>query len=363
MNTERLVERFIRYVSVDSESRNERRFCELIEKELADLGLTVKRDDAGEKCGSNGWNIHAFLPGQGEPILFSAHMDTVTPGVGIRPVIKDGVIRSSGDTILGADDKSGIAAVMEALEMIKEENLSHRPIEVLFSICEEVGLLGAKHADYSGIKSKQAVVLDSGIVGTLINESPAKLELHVQVTGKSAHAAVAPQKGINAIKAASTAIAGLPCGIVDEHTVMNVANFLSPGKSNIVPDKATFDIDLRSFDSDRLEMHVAAVESAVKTACEGVGASYKIDIDRQTDILFVPTDSAILKRLQEVYAQLGIESRSHKTYGGCDATWLFFNGIDAINIGIGMTDSHSTDEHISVENLQTAVKIVLAMMR
>ena len=364
MNTSRLTDRFVRYVSCDSESKNERSFCELIETELAALGLSVKRDQAaGEKSGSNGWNVYASLPGQGEPILFSAHMDTVGPGVGIRPVIKDGVIRSSGDTILAADDKAGIAAVMEALEIIKEQNLTHRPIEVLFSVCEELGLLGAKHADYSMIKSKQAVVLDSSLMGSLVNESPAKIEVHVEVTGKATHAAIEPSKGINAIKAAAAAVANIPCGFVDEYTVMNVANFLSPGKSNVVPEKASFNIDMRSFSNERLDMHVANVEAALKAACEPVGATYKIDIDRQSDILFVPPNSPLMERLQKVYTGLGIKPDIQKTYGGSDATWLFFNGIDAVNIGTGMADVHSTDEYISVADMETTLKVVLAMMQ
>ena len=364
MNTARLTDRFIRYVSCDSESKNERSFCELIEAELAGLGFSVKRDcAAGEKSGSNGWNVYAYLPGQGEPILFSAHMDTVTPGVGVRPVVKDGVIRTSGDTILGADDKAGIAAVLEAAEMIKEQNLTHRPIEVLFSVCEELGLLGAKYADYSNIKSKQALVLDSSMHDSIVNEAPAKLEIYVEVTGKAAHAAVAPENGINAIKAAAAAIANIPCGIVDEYTVMNVANFLSPGKSNIVPEKAGFNIDMRSFDNERLDMHVAGVEAALKAACQPLGASYKMEVDRHTDILFVPPNSALIERLQKVCASMGINTKIEKTYGGSDATWLFHNGIDAVNFGTGMTDVHSTDEHISIADLETTTKIVLEMMR
>jgi len=364
MNTARLTDRFIRYVSCGSESKDERRFCELIEAELTHLGFSVKRDcEAGEKSGSNGWNVYAYLPGQGEPILFSAHMDTVPPGVDIRPVVKDGVIRTSGDTVLGADDKSGIASVLEAVEMIKEQNLSHRPIEVLFSVCEELGLLGAKHADYSNIKSKQALVLDSSRHDSIVNEAPAKLDVCVEITGKAAHAATSPDKGISAIKAAAAAIANIPCGVVDEYTVINVANFLSPGKSNVVPEKASFDIDMRSFDNERLEMHVANVEAALKAACQPVGASYKIDVDRRTDILFVPPNSPIIERLQKVCADLRIAVKIEKTYGGSDATWLFHNGIEAVNFGTGMTDVHSTDEHISIADLETTTKIVLAMMR
>ena len=120
MNKQRLLDRFLRYINCPSESGSERSFCELIEQELSALGLEVKRGEVGEKCGSNGFNLYAFLPGDGEPLLLSAHLDTVSPGVGIRPVIEDGVIRSSGDTILGADDKSGVAAILEALETLHE---------------------------------------------------------------------------------------------------------------------------------------------------------------------------------------------------------------------------------------------------
>ena len=364
MNTSRLLERFFRYVSCDSESGNEKKFCELLEAELEALGLTVSRQEVGEKCGSNGWNVYAFLEGEGAPILFSAHLDTVPPGIGVEPVLEDGIIRSKGDTILGADDKAGIAAVLEAIEVIQEEKLSHRPIEVLFSVCEEMGLLGAKHADYSQIKSKEAVVLDNGTVGEMINQAPAKLEAYVEIIGKSAHAAVAPSKGISAIKVAAAAINEIPCGLVEGGAVMNVANLLSPGKSNVVPEKASFNIDMRAFDADHLRALLQQVEDKVKAACEAVGASYKLEVDWQADPLLIPVDSPVIARLKEVYAELGIEPSVTKTYGGSDATWLFLKGgIHAVNVGTGMVDVHSTDECIALSDLESTTRLVLRMMR
>ena len=364
MNTSRLMERFFRYVSCDSETGNEKAFCELIEAELSALGFAITRQEVGEKCGSNGWNVYGFLPGEGTPILFSAHMDTVPPGVGITPVLTDGVIHSEGDTILGADDKSGIAAVLEAVEMLKEEGLSHRPIEVFFTICEEGGLLGSKYADYSYFKSKEAIVLDNGTVGEMIHKAPAKCEAHVEIIGKSAHAAVTPSKGISAIKVAAAAINEIPCGYVEGEAVMNVANLLSPGKSNVVPEKASFDIDMRAFDADHLRTLIARTEETIKKACDAVGAKYKLEIDWQAAPLYIPLDSPVIKRLKEVYAELGIESKVEKTYGGSDATWIFkHGGIHAVNCGTGMADVHSTDEHIALANLECTTLLVMNMMR
>lgn len=362
MDKKRLLERFLKYISCDSESGNEKQFCEMIEGELRALGVTFRRDDVGEQCHSNGWNIFASLPGEGEPILFSAHLDTVSPGVGIKPVIEDGCIRSSGDTILGADDKSGIAAVMEAVETILEEKSPHRPIEILFSICEERGLLGSRYADYSYINSKQAVVLDSGSKDSIINEAPANMHLHIEITGRSSHAGVSPERGIHALKAAAEAISNIPCGYVDDVTVMNVANLQSLGKTNIVPDKATFDMEIRSFSEERLDYHVARTENAIRAACEVFGAAYKISMEKQCDVLHVPKESALLKRLLDVYTGLGVTMHIDKTYGGSDATWLFAHGIDALNIGTGMVDAHALSEHIEVADLELTARAVLCMM-
>ncbi|MDL2236001.1 M20/M25/M40 family metallo-hydrolase, partial [Christensenellaceae bacterium OttesenSCG-928-L17] len=188
MDKARLLERFLRYIACESESGNEQQFCEMIEADLNKVGFAVYRDKVGNRCNSNGWNIFATMPGEGEPLLFSAHLDTVSPGAGIRPVVKDGVIYSDGSTILGADDKSGVAAILEAAESLVERNARRRPVEVLFTVCEEVGLKGSQYADYSNIKSKEAVVLDSSTLRGIINRAPANTHLYITVHGKSAHA-------------------------------------------------------------------------------------------------------------------------------------------------------------------------------
>lgn len=359
----RLIDRFLRYITCDSESGSERQFCDMIECELKALRLDVVRDEVRERCGSDGWNVYAAMPGEGEPLLFCAHLDTVAPGRGIRPVIgEDGVVRSSGDTVLGADDKSGVAAVMEALHIIREQGLPHRPVEVLFTVCEELGLRGSRHADYSRIKSRQAVVLDSSKNQALINRAPANMALHIDIKGKPAHAGVAPENGVHALKAAAAAIANIPCGRVDECTVMNVANLLSPGKTNIVPADASFDMEIRSFEEERLAKRIDEARSALDSACAQFGASYTMTQDRHSDVLYVPEDSALVQSLIAAYRKLGVEAKPESTFGGSDATWLYKNGIDAINVGTGMRAVHGVGEYIAVKDLLLTCDMVLHMM-
>lgn len=168
--------------------------------------MRVETDHAAEKAHANTGNIYAFLEGNPsfKPILFSAHLDTVPPGKNIRPVVEQGVIRSAGNTVLGADDKSGVAAIVEALRLIVSQKIPHRPIEVAFTISEEVGLLGAKYLDYTRFHSRQAVVFDNeGDVGTIVNQAPGHMEISATITGKASHAGVAPEEGISAILVAA----------------------------------------------------------------------------------------------------------------------------------------------------------------
>ena len=361
MNNERLLSRFLRYIDCPSESKNEREFCLLMEEELKKLGLEVWRDEIGDRFGSNGFNLHAFLPGEGEPVLFSCHMDTVTPGVGIKPVIENGVIRSDGTTILGSDDKSGIAAILEAVETIIEEKVPHRPIEVMFSICEELGLLGARNADYSRVRSKQALVLDSGTVGAIIHKAPAMLRIKVEVTGKPAHAGVAPEQGIHALKAAAEAIAEIPCGHVDDISVMNVSGFSCPGPTNIVPAKANFAMEIRSFDEETLQRHLANAKASLDAACARYGASYDMQISRDSNVLNVPEDHPFLQQVYDAFEKIGISPVMEPTFGGCDATWLSANGLIALNTGTGMTGVHSVGESLAIADLETTARLVYAI--
>ncbi|MCL2495799.1 MAG: M20/M25/M40 family metallo-hydrolase [Clostridiales bacterium] len=362
MNEQAVVDRFIRYVTCPSESRRERPFGELLEEDLKVLGMNPVRQDVGEACGSDGFNLYAMLPGEGEPVLFCAHMDTMEPGVGIKPIIDEGVIRSDGTTILGADDKSGIAATLEAIAEIKASQKPNRPVEVLFTICEEIGLLGAKYADYTMVQSKQAVVLDTGKMGCIINMQAAYMKLYVAIKGKSSHAGVAPELGIHALKAATDAIAKMRCGYLGENTVMNVANLLAPGKTNAVPDTATFEIEMRSHSQDELTFLAAQTKAQIEEACKIYGASFTVKEELASDFLKVPADHPLIVQLSGAMEQVGLKASVERTFGGCDATWLSANGISAINIGVGMRDAHSLDENIPVADLVKTAQLLELLM-
>lgn len=362
MNRERLLQRFFQYVTCDSESYRERNFCLTMEEELVSLGMHFERQEIGELFGSNGWNIHAFMPGEGEALLLCAHMDTVSPGRGIAPTMRDGTIYSDGTTVLGSDDKAGIAAAMEAIQTIVEESLPHRPIELLLTICEEDGILGSRYADYSKIVSKEAIVLDDEEVGHMVNQAAAYLKLHFMIRGKSAHAGVCPEKGIHALKVAADCVAGITCGRVSETGVVNVANLLCPGQTNIVPEQATFDVEIRSYEEAELQAIAQSISGHVEKVCAAWGTQCCKSENRISNAFHIPTCTPVIEQTCAAMRELGILPTIKRTLGGSDITWLVENGISAINIGVGMREVHSCKEHILFRDMISATEILLKIL-
>ncbi len=363
MSTQRLVKTFIDYVSVGSESSHELDFCKTLEKELIDIGFDVERSEMGHLCQSNGFNIHGYLSGEGESILLCCHMDTVKPGCDIKPVEENGIIRSQGDTVLGADDKSGIAEILEAVRRLKENGTPHRPIEVMFTLCEEVGLLGSKFADYSKVKSKNALVMDSEEIGEIVNSAAANIVMSFHFFGKAAHAGISPEDGIHALKAAARAVENIPVGHVDDISVMNISNFMSPGATNIVSPRADFDMEFRSYDEDRVQQHIKTATEAIEEACSHYGATYTCESERHSEAFTVNPDSQFIKDVFSAYERIGVTPYLEKTLGGCDASNLAAHGINAVNIGTGMRDVHTTSEYIKVDDMEKSVRFLCELLK
>lgn len=222
ISQERLTQDFLELTAVSSESLDERKAADLLTQKLHELGFSVVEDKAGEKLGGNAGNLYGFLKGTipGEPLLFSAHMDTVKPGRNKKPILhEDGIFTSDGTTVLGADDAAGLAEILEGIRSVRESGQPHRDIEILFPVAEEIYIQGSGVFDFNRILAKEAYVLDiSGEVGSAAVRAPSLISFRVTVNGRASHAGFAPEKGVHAIAAAAEAIVHIPLGQADEET-------------------------------------------------------------------------------------------------------------------------------------------------
>lgn len=364
INKERLLSTFLDYVQIDSESTHEGAIAARVAEDLRAIGCEVYVDQSGEKTGSDTGNLYCTLPGNtsGEPILFSAHMDTVVPGVGVKPVIEDGVIRSSGDTVLGGDDKSGIAAIVEALRTIVEQNLPHPTIEALFTVCEEVGLRGSQHMDYSRITAKKAAVLDSsGDAGKIITAAPGQYKLSAAVIGRRAHAGVAPEEGISAVQVLSEAIANMKLLRIDEETTANIGTISAQYATNIVPERAELIGECRSRRDDKLEAQGQHMMDCLQAACDKYGATLEGGLTKAYSAYSYTEADPFVQELMAACRKTGLEPTLAASGGGSDANNMSANGLKALVLGTGMAKVHTVQEELTIKNLEDTAALVLAI--
>lgn len=359
INQERLVKHFISLVKIDSESGNEKAVAETLAEQLGQLGFEVTKLPVPDTI-SNGFNIYAKLQGSlSGSIIFSSHMDTVTPGNGIEPIIEDGIISSKGNTILGADDKSGIAAVMEAVRTIQEGGEAHKTIEVAFTVYEELGLQGAQHFDMSMIESKQAIVLDSGgPIGTIITTAPGQQSLKVTIKGKPAHAGLAPETGINALTVAADAISQMQLSRIDHETTANIGVVHGGQATNIVMPELYIEAEARSLDDEKLAKQVAHMVSTFEAAAEKHGAGIEIESTRSYNAYQIPEDAPHVVAIKAAFEAIGIEPVTKSTGGGSDANIFNALGLMTVNLSTGMSKVHTTDEFIAVADMVSITEFI-----
>lgn len=366
IDEKRLLDRFLKYVQIDSPTKYEKEFADYLMKEMEKMGLEVHMDDAGEKVGSNAGNVIGRLKGNtdGETILFSAHMDTVSPGRGIKPVIKDGVIYSDGTTVLGGDDKAGIAAILEAIETVIEKDIPHGDIEVVFSIYEEGGLYGAKNLDYSKLKAKKAFVFDSGgDPGEIIVQWPAQNKINAKFIGKEAHAGVAPENGISAIQMAAEAISNMKLLRIDEETTANIGIIRGGEATNIVTKEVTIEGEARSLSNEKLKAQTDHMVKCCQEAAEKFGGQVELDVQNSYEAFKVEEDAEIVQKVKEACKNIGLEPFTTSSGGGSDTNILNANGIEAVNLGIGEKKPHTVEEHIHIKDLENAAKLALEIIK
>ena len=371
----RLKERVLELVQIDSHSRKELAIALHLKEILEGLGGAVFVDDAGAAVGGEVGNLVTHFDGTvdgAEPMLLSAHMDTVAPGEGVVPVVEGDIIRSDGTTVLGGDDKSGIAIILEVIESLREEELPHGHIDVVFTICEEMGLLGAKHLDLSLVRAKTGLVLDSDSIGFLITRAPAANLVEFEVHGLEAHAGICPERGMSALQVAARGIAAMQLGRIDEDTTANIGLVNGGTAVNIVPNRVTLTGEVRSHDEEKLERQTRAMLACLEEAA--AGATLDLDgrlhearvesrIERQYDRMDVSHETAIVRRVHEAATNLGLAVDTIAKGGGCDANVLNKRGLQVANLASGMRDIHTVNEWLDVNDLVSAARLIHEVVR
>ncbi|GIO06977.1 hypothetical protein J31TS6_30050 [Brevibacillus reuszeri] len=365
INEERLLNEFLELVQIDSETKNEAEINKVLKQKLVDMGFTVEEDDAAAKTGHGANNLIATLEatGKGPAILFSSHMDTVVPGNGIKPQIRDGYVYSDGTTILGADDKAGIAAIFEGIRTMKEQNLTHPTIQVVLTVGEESGLVGSRAMDSSLLKAEMGFILDSeGPVGKITSAGAGQYRIVTKIHGKAAHAGVNPEDGISAISVASKAISRMPLGRIDADTTANIGRFEGGKAYNIVTDYVEVWSEARSLVMDKLEAQVKKMTTAFEEAAAEYGATCENDVIFMYHGYKYDEETPVVKKAIAAVKRVERNPELVASGGGSDGN--VFNGynIPSVNFAIGYEEIHTKNERMPIAELNKAAELVLAII-
>ena len=359
-----VTDEFIALASLNSPSRREGRVADYLVARLNELGLHAVADGSAPQTGSDTGNLIVRVPGNadGPTILLCAHMDTVGPTEGMVPVVREGVVYSDGKSVLGADDKAGIAIIFTVLADLKDGGIPHGPVVAAFTVQEEVGLFGA-HFLPEDLRADFGYVLDGdGPVGNIVHRAPSKVNLDFVIEGRAAHAGISPEKGVNAIVAAAAAIARLRSGRLDRETTSNVG-LINGGKArNIVPDRAEVAVEVRSIDRGSLENEIRDMVGAFEEAAATAGAVVKVRREVSFEAFAIAETHPVVANAFRAARSLGIEARLWTTGAGMDANIFNLRGVPCVGLGIGIEDSHSPKEHIAVNQMEMGVRFIEALL-
>jgi tripeptide aminopeptidase len=367
VRSDRLVELFTTLCRINSPSRQEREVAEYVKGFLRGLGLEVREDHAAQQVEGNANNVIATLPANisGVPrIFFSAHLDTVEPNPNVKIIQENGIIRTDGTSILGADDKAGVSAILEAIRIVVENNLPHGQIQLLLTVCEEIGLKGARALDLSLVESDFGFVYDSGPpIGTVISQTPTHDTMEVRLIGKPAHAGVEPEKGINAIEIAAHAIARMRLGRIDEETTANIGSIHGGHATNIVCPEVHLHAEARSLSKAKVDAQVAHMIECFEQAARERGGRAEIRHERHYEGYQLTENDLPVRVVHAAARKIGLEPLMRPTGGGSDANIFIARGLPCCVVGTAMEKVHTHEELVQVENLARSVDLTLAIIR
>lgn len=366
MLNKRLVQTFSRLVQIDSVSKNETRFHTYLFNSLNDLGLVVREDDSRNQTKLGGNNIVATLVGnmKNEPLFFSCHTDTVPPGEGIEVEEIDGNLYSKGETILGADDKAGIAIILEAIKQIQDQSIPHGTIEFVFCPGEEIGLIGSSALDMSLIEAKNGYVLDSGgPVGHVTIASPTLYMYEVIIEGQAAHAGIEPEKGVSVVDVLAEALPAIKTGRLDDTTTANIGLIKGGEATNVVLDHLIVKGEIRAVDIEKAHRLIQEMTSAFQQASEKHGAAVTINTSKMATGFDISDDEPVMKLLLKSAENLEHEVMREVSGGGSDANVFNEKGKRVVNLSIGYENIHTTDEYIPIIEMERAVQLVIELIK
>ncbi|WP_373230453.1 M20/M25/M40 family metallo-hydrolase [Cohnella sp.] len=367
---ERLVAEFMELIQIDSETKFETEISKVLKQKFEAFGLEVTEDDVAEKIGHGAGNLFAWLPASpGEEsvpaILFTSHMDTVSPGKGIKPRLDaDGYIRSDGTTILGADDKAGISAMFEALRVLKEQGKPHGSIQFVITTGEESGLIGSRAMDGSRLRAKFGYALDSnGAIGDIAVAAPTNSRQYITIRGKAAHAGVNPEDGISAIQVAAKAVSRMKLGRIDSETTANIGRFEGGGEVNIVTDSIKIYAEARSQVQEKMDRQIETMREAVESAAKEYGAEYEFVTTTIYPAYSYGDEDEVVQVAKAAIEAIGLKPHTFSSGGGSDANMFNGNGVPTVNLAVGYEHIHTTKEQLKADDLVKTAELVLSIVQ
>ncbi|HUQ23360.1 MAG TPA: M20/M25/M40 family metallo-hydrolase [Gaiellaceae bacterium] len=358
---------FLELAAIESPPGRERAVADRVIAELSGLGLQVDEDDAGPKIDSTIGNLLCRLPGRGDggrPIFLCAHLDTVPPQGPLQPVVgEDGIVRNAGGTILGADNKSAVVAMIEAARRIVEQRRPHAGVELLFTPKEEVGLVGAGAFDHTRLEAEIGFVYDQAApIGEVIMGAPYQRSMLVRFHGRPAHSGMVPEEGRSAIAAAAHAIADLRLGRLDEETTANVGLIKGGSARNIVPEWCELEAEARSHDARKLADLVQEMLDTFAFAASVAECTLETEVSETYQGYRFKDDDPIVELARVALERCGYRLVPTLTGGGADANVFNTRGVPCLNLANGMAEIHTAEEHIAVADLDTMVDVTLALV-
>jgi tripeptide aminopeptidase len=374
INRERLASVFTTLCEIDSPSTQEGRVAAYLKSIFAEMGAEVIEDESAEETGSDCGNLFIRFPDGGldrEPVFFNCHMDTVLPAIGVQVKREGEIFSSAGDTVLGSDDKAGIAALVEVMHTLQEKNIPYSPVEYVFTTCEEVGLLGVKALDPAFIHAKIGYALDSSGINRVVTGAPAANRITAEIKGLAAHAGLSPEKGINAIHLAAKAMARLKLGRLDSESTANIGLIEGGTASNIIPESVLLKGEVRSHSLNLLAEHTEHIRSAFQAEIDnwidpdGRAAgrpSLDFSIIDDYPVMKLERDSAVIKRVEAAAAALDRKLDYVVAGGGSDANIFNSYSLQCAILSTGMEKVHSTRETITLSDMTLTAELVMAIL-